>query len=52
MLTIADPYFTNEAVTSNICAQVRAGIDGLALWAAGARAKNAVEVASPATSTR
>ncbi|MGZ4860964.1 MAG: arsenate reductase/protein-tyrosine-phosphatase family protein, partial [Candidatus Angelobacter sp.] len=36
-LAIADPYLTGEGATHRICEQVRAGIDGLALWVAKAK---------------
>ncbi|MGZ7076643.1 MAG: arsenate reductase/protein-tyrosine-phosphatase family protein [Candidatus Angelobacter sp.] len=36
-LAIADPYLTGESATNRICEQVRAGIDGLALWVAKAK---------------
>ncbi len=31
-LSIADPYFADEAATNRICQQVRQGVDGLAFW--------------------
>lgn len=53
MLAIADPYLSDETLTTQICEQVRSGINGLVLWAAGVRAaSHAVDVASPAASTR
>lgn len=36
-LAIADPYLAEEAATNRICEQVRAGVEGLALWAAKAK---------------
>jgi protein-tyrosine-phosphatase/predicted ATP-grasp superfamily ATP-dependent carboligase len=36
-LVIADPYLADEAVTNRICAQVRDGVEGLAVWVANAR---------------
>lgn len=34
ILTIADPYLADEAVTNKICEHVRQGIEGLASWVA------------------
>ena len=33
-LAIADPYLADEAATTRICEQVRASVEGLALWVA------------------
>ncbi len=51
---IADPYLAEEAATSRIAEQVRAGIDGLALWIASGKASASYtsEVPSTATSGR
>jgi protein-tyrosine-phosphatase/predicted ATP-grasp superfamily ATP-dependent carboligase len=37
ILSIADPYLAEAAATSRICEQVRASIEGLALWVARAK---------------
>jgi protein-tyrosine phosphatase len=35
--TIADPYLAREAAARNICEQIRAGVEGLALWIASSK---------------
>jgi protein-tyrosine-phosphatase/predicted ATP-grasp superfamily ATP-dependent carboligase len=35
--TIADPYLAREAAARNICEQIRAGVQGLALWVASSK---------------
>jgi protein-tyrosine-phosphatase/predicted ATP-grasp superfamily ATP-dependent carboligase len=53
VLSIADPYLTDETVTRKICEQVRSGIDGLAHWVASTKAASyPAEVPTTAPSTR
>jgi protein-tyrosine-phosphatase/predicted ATP-grasp superfamily ATP-dependent carboligase len=53
VLTIADPYLADEAVTNRICEQVRSGIDGLASWVTSAKASAfPAEIPSAAPSGR
>jgi protein-tyrosine-phosphatase len=52
-LVIADPYLADEAITHQICEQVRSSVDNLALWIAnGKLADYTAAVPSAAASSR
>jgi len=52
-LVIADPYLADEAITHQICEQVRSSVDNLALWIANGRlADYTAAVPSTAASSR